>query len=153
MNKIAKFIKTQATIVRIPGFSIESDAFVFLIDKLEKDHSLASKIYNKAWDIILTGRKDNAKLVILPDAQKFITKVWEDYSEFVIKKIDRYMFLNTEFKSMSAKILAAGIVNELVNDPNHYKKFLSTKAQKEVEDYVVNRGKSKFVTMLQNKGF
>jgi len=151
MIKIAEYLKQAIIIARLPNFNKESDMFVFLIDKLEQNKSLASKIYNKAWKTIADGKPNFAKTVIESDAQAFINKIWKQYREYALKK-DRFMFVDDpNFKLMSGKILAHGIINELVENPTHYIKFVSSQIEKEIENFSIERGKNKFKTILENK--
>ena len=142
----------MAQIERISGFNKESDVFVYLIEELEKDNSFSKKIYRKAWDMLQTGRRNNASAVILPLCKQFVKKDGDGLKEYVLEKIDRYMMVqDPKFLLMCAKILSIGIVKDMQDMPMRYKKYLSSEQKREVEEYSAGRGKEKLRNMLQNR--
>lgn len=142
----------QAKMVqRIPGLSIESDAVVVLLDMLESNRSEAKKIYDKAWDAMAGGGKKKALVVLTPETTKFVRQHWD---EFANKFSDMHLFdfNDPRAQKMVGKVMAVGLLNDMVETPLQYAKYMSSQAKQEIEEAVVERGKAKFETMLRNKG-
>ena len=143
--------KTSTTIVRFKGFNLESDIFVMLIDKLDKKLSLAKKVYSSAWDMLLNGSggKKSAIRVIEPLLKRFVDNNFDDVADYALEQ-DPFMQVNDpRFQGMIVKILALGVVSELVDSPFSYKRFLTKDQLAEAEEMVVERGKRKFEQMFK----
>lgn len=143
--------KHAKIIQRIPNLSIESDAVVLLLDMLESNHSAAKKIYSKAWDALAGGGKKKAQTVLTPLTTKFVEQNWDEFVE-QFSEMHSFDFNDARSRKMVGKVMAAGLLNDMVDMPMKYAKYLSPQAKKEMEEAITERGKQKLETMLKNKG-
>ena len=74
----------------------------------------------------------------------------EEIFNFIYPQPFDKMFANSNIQDKVARIFATGIMNEMIENPTYYKKFLNHQELEEVDRESVERGKSKFVTMLNN---
>lgn len=148
--KIAKRI-VSTTIVRIPNFSKESDVFCFMADKMEKENSsLTSQVYNKAWDYISNGDKSGGVNAVQSMITRFVKSNWDAIFKSIYPQPFDQMFADSNIQDKVTRIFAVGIMNEMIENPTYYKKFLNKDNVKDVDNQSVQRGKAKFVTMLNN---
>ena len=142
-------------IVRLKGFSLESDVFVDMIDAMEKDRPAMGQIANKAARIVMQGGAKDAYVAIKPLVRNWILK-----SRMVDKmlkngspKLQEAILLGgAKFYDVATNIVAQGFVKDLIESPYSYRKFIENAVFDNMDSLMVERGKTKFKNMMQNRG-
>jgi hypothetical protein len=145
-----------ATITTIPGFNLESDSVVEMMDRLKSNKDY-KKIVIRAGKDYFTGA--NPLNVYNEISTEFAEKVINyDFMEKVVDKLNEnsprmaYPSDSPKHIELFAKILAKGIMFEFTENPYQFAKELGdADLIKAANDFSVNRGKAKFSTMYENK--
>lgn len=167
-SKLRQIIKeelqkvNETTITNLKGISLESDAYYYMLKKLQ-GNSTFSKIVAKYAKALYGGEKPKGVFPQLrKDLQKIVDKkviMW--VADQINKRgsriaIDKNNAGTSELQNRFAGILAMGIIDSLMNDPldrDLIKSLGDKKIEKMADDHSVERGKAKLGTMLKNKGF
>lgn len=163
MKLTAKYLLGEATrpseITRLKNFNQESDVFIMVMDLLEKDKSSAERIINLmasafTGDGLTKSIRDEVKAEFI----KFLKNLSQHEKDEFMKEIKKIIFNpwltfeNEEFINKVALISTFGLYNELNENPEVYRDFLSDTHNKEMEDRKVQRGKEKFASMMGSRG-
>ncbi len=152
----------EVTVTRLPGISLESDAYVHMLDVLEGNSRFSKIVAKHAKDMFSGGnpkaafpalRKELAKIV---DANLVMNVTNQINKRNPRLGIDRHNAGDDNVLNKFSGILAMGIIDSLVNDPldRDLVKSLNDKTvEKMADEHSIGRGKSKLGTMLKSKGF
>ena len=145
----------MADIVRFKGFNIESDAFVEIMEMLERDVPAMRKIATTAADMMLGGGAKKAFTVVQPLIKKWI--VSRKIVDTLVEKMPelsepRAVGGFSRFLDMLAKIVAKGIITDIYESPFSYRKFIDKFVFRRLEMISEERGKQKLKNMLKNRG-
>lgn len=152
----------EVVVTRVPNISMESDAYIIMLELLKNNAKFKSIVSTQAEDLYSGGRTTNIFKVLQGQLSKIITP---QIINSVVEKLNqkrKMIFVDPTdvdkgvHTSRFAGILALGIVDSLIGDPLDLKLIKdlgNAKVAQLAKDYMVNRGKSKLGVMMGNKGF
>lgn len=157
-QSISDGVITEATVTRIPNFNLESDAYIAMLDIMNKNRPIFNefrKVAIKHATEVYTGGKYQLSAVI-----KDLTPIFKPKTGFlkqVVNKInERVLRIHVPDRDMEriipkfAGVLALGLYDSLTGDPIDFDlvKKLGPSVSRLANNYSVNRGKSKLKTIM-----
>jgi len=153
---------SEVTVTRIPNFNLESDAYIIMLQLLKNNAKFKKVVSSHAEDLYSGARPSTTFTSLQSELSKVVTpeiilSVVEKMNEkrkilFVSNDEARESRIITKFSG----VLSMGIIDSLIGDPIDLallKQLGNAKVAQLAKEYSINRGKSKFTAMVQNKGF